>query len=356
MNSHWQPQRILAIKNKHLGDVICGVPAFRALQGAFPTAELDVIVSPGSRDLIAGFDWIHAVIESPRKLNGAARLRDELRVARAVACGGYDLVVDFTWSDRAMWYALLSRAGRRWAIQVTAGSRLKPYVFNGSGGKPDRSHHVMEHEREFLMRMGIPHYDIRPDFPPTPAEEQEAREWLAAHQVQREKLVVVHPTSRWLFKCWHDERVAEVIDWLTSQGWQPVVTCGPSADELKRARNIVSLVRRPCLSRLGDMSLRHLAAFMRQARFFFGMDSAPSHMASAVGLPAVILFGPSQVKRWRPFGAEHIILHRECPCIAVRGAELACDKTQIVSCMSAIAVEDVTAAMHARFPSPARLD
>lgn len=349
----WQPRRILAIKNKHLGDVICGVPAFRALHQAFPAAELDVIVSPGSRDLIAGFDWIHSVIESPRKLKGLARVRDELRVARAVASGGYDLVVDFTWSDRAMWYAALSRASRRWAIQVTAGSKLKPHVFTDYGGKPDRNHHVMEHEREFLTRMGIPHYEIHPDFPPTPAEEQEARDWLAAHQVSLEKLVVVHPTSRWLFKCWHDERVAEVIDWLTTQGWQPVITCGPSNDELKRARNIVSLVRQPCLSRLGDMSLRHLAAFMRQARFFFGMDSAPSHMASAVGVPAFILFGPSQVRRWRPYGDQHSVLHRDCACIAVRGAELACDKTQIVKCMSAISVAEVTSLIQQRFPAPA---
>lgn len=331
--------------------MICGVPAFRALHEAFPKAELDVIVSPGSRELIAGFEWIHGVIESPRKLKGLARVRDELRVARAVATGGYDLVVDFTWSDRAMWYALISRASRRWAIQVTAGSKLKPHVFNGYGGKPDRSHHVMEHEREFLMRMGIPYYDIKPDFPPTPVEEEQARDWLAANGVQRDKLVVVHPTSRWLFKCWHDERVAQVIDWLTEQGWQPVVTCGPSEDELKRARNIVSLVRRPCLARLGDMSLRQLAGFMRQGRFFFGMDSAPSHMASAVRVPAVILFGPSQVKRWRPFGEQHVILHRECPCIAVRGAELACDKNEIVRCMSAITVDDVTGAIQSRFPA-----
>jgi heptosyltransferase-3 len=349
VSTSWTPRRILAIKNKHLGDVLCGVPAFRALSESFPLAELDVIVSPGSRDLIAGFDWIGAVIESPRKLRGFNRVRDEWRVARAVASGGYDLVVDFTWSDRAMWYALLSRARLRWAIQVTAGSKLKPHVFHDYGGKPDRSHHVMEHEREFLVRMGLPHYDIRPDFPPTPSEEQEARDWLASQNVQRDKLVVVHPTSRWLFKCWHDERVAEVIDWLAAQGWQPVVTCGPSADELKRARKIVSLVRQPCLSRLGDMSLRQLAAFMRQAQFFFGMDSAPSHMASAVGLPAVVLFGPSQVKRWRPFGEAHAILHQECPCIVVRGAELACDKTQIVRCMSAITVDQVTSTIQSRF-------
>jgi heptosyltransferase-3 len=345
----WQPRRILAIKNKHLGDVICGVPAFRALHEVFPEAELDLIVSPGSRDLVDGFDWIQTVIESPRKLKGVARIGEEFRVALAVVRGGYDLVVDFTWSDRAMWYAAMSGASRRWGIQVTSGSKLKPHLYTDYGVKPDRSHHVMEHEREFLRRMGIPAYDIRPDFPPTPLEEESARTWLADQGIPHEKLVVVHPTSRWLFKCWHDERVAQVIDWLSLQGWKPVITCGPSQDELGRARNIVSLVKQPCLARLGDMTIRELAAFIRQAHFFFGMDSAPSHIASAVGVPAVILFGPSQVNRWRPYGDQHVVLHGGCACIVARGASLACDKTGIVRCMSRISVDEVTRAIQKRF-------
>ena len=89
----------------------------------------------------------------PKQLGGCSRLAAEARLFWAVATAGYDLVVDFTWSDRAMWYALTSRARDRWAIQVTAGSRLKPWVYTAHGGKPDRTQHIIEHEREFLTRM-----------------------------------------------------------------------------------------------------------------------------------------------------------------------------------------------------------
>lgn len=350
MTRGFQPRAILAIKNKHLGDVICGVPAFKALHDAFPSARLDVLITAGCAPLVDGFPWIHRVIESPRKGPFLRRIENESRVAKAVVGGGYDLVVDFTWSDRAMWYALASGASRRWAIQVTAGSRLKPHVYNGYGGKPDRSHHVMEHEREFLVRMGIPHYDIEPAFPATPDEDVQSRNWLAEQGISSDRLVLVHPTSRWLFKCWHDDRVAEVIDHLANEGWQPVVTCGPSEAELKRARNIINRTRTLVPTRLGDLGLRQLASMMRQARFFFGMDSAPSHMASAVGLPAVVLFGPSQVKRWRPFGDINRVIHRECPCIATRGSGLACDKSRIVKCMDAISVDEVVAEIDRSFP------
>jgi heptosyltransferase III len=344
------PRRILAVKNKHLGDIILSQPAFWALHRAFPQARLDVLVSPGTRSLVDGFNWIHRVIEAPRKGRGLATLREELRVAKDIALAGYDLVVDFTWSDRAMSYALLSRARERWAIQVTAGSRLKPHVFNRYGTKPDKAWHVIEHERNFLVQAGLPHYEPEFFFPDTPAEETAARTWLDAQGIRRERLVVVHPTSRWLFKCWNDEKVAGLMDWLAERGWQPVMTCGPSDEELSRAKAIIQLCRRPHPTRLGDLNLRELAAFLRQARFFFGMDSAPTHLSAAVGTPAVVLFGPSQLARWRPYGPQHHAVVGNCRCLAVRGPQ--CDKSRVVECLANITLAAVQATIAERFTPP----
>ena len=344
------PRRILAVKNKHLGDILLSQPAFWALHRAFPQAQLDVLVTPGTRSLVEGFNWIHRVIEAPRKGRGLTTLRDELRVAKDIALAGYDLFVDFTWSDRAMGYALLSRARDRWAIQVTAGSSLKPHVFNRYGTKPNKSWHVIEHERNFLVQAGLPHYEPEFFFPETPAEEAAARAWLAAQGIRRERLVVVHPTSRWLFKCWNDDKVAALLDWLAERGWQPVMTCGPSDEELSRAKAILQICRRPPPTRLGDLNLRELAAFLRQARFFFGMDSAPTHLSAAVGTPVVVLFGPSQLARWRPYGAQHHAVVGNCHCLAVRGPQ--CDKSRVVECLSNITLTDVQAAITQRFTPP----
>lgn len=333
------PRRILAIKHKHLGDIICSQPAFWALHRNFPDAKLDVLVTHGCRSLVEGFPWIHRVIEAPPKTRGLARLKSELRAAWEIATAGYDLVVDFTWSDRAMTYAALSRARERWAIQVTAGSALKPYIFNKYGGKPDKAWHVIEHERNFLVQAGLPAYEPEFFFPETKAEEAMIGEWLAKQGVERSRLVVVHPTSRWLFKCWNDEKVAGLIDWLKTEGWQPVVTCGPSDDEIARARAILGLTRTQPVSRIGNLTLRELAALMRQARFTFGMDSAPAHLSAAVGCRTVVLFGPSQANRWRPYGKQNVVIAGQCPCLINR--DPACDKSKVVKCLDAITLAQV---------------
>ncbi len=333
------PRRILAIKNKHIGDIICVQPALLALHRRFPDAKLDVIVSPNTADLLRGHTYIDRVFEVPKNKRGLGRLKAEFGLFAKVVGGGYDLVVDFTWSDRAMWYALGSRARDRWAIQVTAGWFFKPWVYTNFGGKPNREHHVIEHEHDFLVKMGLP--DEKPEFafPPTESEESSLRSFLEESRVDIDRMVVVHPTSRWLFKCWHDERVAQLLDWLKDEGWHPVLTCGPDSAELAKAGSIRGLLKTAVPVRLGDLSLRELGALIRMARFFFGMDSAPMHLAAAVGTPVVALFGPSQVKRWRPYGDRHQVLAGNCPCLGVKGK--LCDKTKVMDCLSSISIEQV---------------
>jgi len=337
------PRKILVVKNKHLGDIILSQPAFWALHRAFPDAELDVLLSAHTRELVEGFRWIHQTLETPPKTGGFRRLRREIQLARVIATRGYDLFVDLTWSDRAMGYALLSRARQRWAIQVTAGSFLKPYVYHQYGGKPDRSWHVIEHERQFLIKMGIPPYVPEFFFPETPVESARVRAWMQANELVCDRLVVVHPTSRWLFKCWNDDKVAALLDWLPTQGWQPVVTSGPSAKEVEKARRILAMAKSQPAVRLGDLSLRELAALLRHAQFMFGIDSAPMHLAAAVGCRAVVLFGPSQVNRWRPYGEHHVVLTADCPCLARR--EPVCDKSQVMKCMNSISLRQVQEAI-----------
>jgi len=341
------PRRILAIKNKHIGDIICVQPALLALHRRFPDAKLDVIVSPHTSELVSGHDWIDRVFEVPKNRRGLNRLWAEISLFTKVVRAGYDLVVDFTWSDRAMWYALGSGARDRWAIQVTAGLFFKAWAYTNFGGKPNREHHIIEHEREFLVKMGLPEYEPDFDFPPTEPEEASLRKWLTEQRVNIDRMVVVHPTSRWLFKCWHDDRVAKLIDWLKTEGWHPVLTCGPDSAELDKARAIRDRVTTSVPERLGELSLRELAALIRMSKFFFGMDSAPMHLTAAVHTPAVVLFGPSQINRWRPWGDKHPVLVGDCPCLKVKGK--LCDKSKVMECLSSILLEDVQSTIQKNF-------
>jgi heptosyltransferase-3 len=121
--------------------------------------------------------------------------------------------------------------------------------------------------------------------------------------------VVVHPVSRWLFKAWPEAGCVEVIQGLIGQAAVAVaVTSGPGEGEVAAANRIVARVGAPVISLVGQTSLAELAAVLEQAQLFLGVDSAPMHMAAALGIPVVALFGPSGEQSWGPWGDGHVVI------------------------------------------------
>ena len=121
---------------------------------------------------------------------------------------------------------------------------------------------------------------------------------LARHGLERRRYVVVHPGSRWLFKCWPAAATAAVIDRLAADGWPVVLTGAPDPAERALVAAVRAATRAPVVDLAGQLSLPELAALIGAARLFFGVDSAPMHMAAAMGTPTVALFGPSGDAEW----------------------------------------------------------
>jgi heptosyltransferase-3 len=97
--------------------------------------------------------------------------------------------------------------------------------------------------------------------------------------------------------------MAKTINWLLAEGYKVVMTSSPEQKELDRAGAILASVpEHPSLIKLlGKTTLKELAAVAQRAELFFGVDSAPMHIAAAVGTPVVALFGPSGAFHWGPW-------------------------------------------------------
>ena len=95
-----------------------------------------------------------------------------------------------------------------------------------------------------LRVMTIPPFDKGGDTPLTPLNRGDLNPPLKKGDEGRfsDKIVHVHPTSRWLFKCWQDEYMAEIIGWLIDKGVKVVVTSAPDSKEMEKAKRILSLV------------------------------------------------------------------------------------------------------------------
>jgi ADP-heptose:LPS heptosyltransferase len=159
-------------------------------------------------------------------------------------------------------------------------------------------------------------------------------------EADRSKAIVVHPGSGSKKKRWPLERFVEVVSTLQDEhGVRVVVVRGPAeGPETERAfegRGIGPCV--PVL--LKDLSLIELASAIEGCHLFIGNDSGITHMAAALGLPTLAIFGPSASARWAPRGRKVLVLQRNVPCSPCGREKLA--QCEEITCLRAVEVEDV---------------
>ncbi|MBI5379177.1 MAG: putative lipopolysaccharide heptosyltransferase III [Nitrospirae bacterium] len=338
-------QKILVIKLKHHGDVLLAVPSLRALREQYPRAEVTVLVNAGTEEMVERHPLVDAVLAFPRQALGFPfwrRLREEFAFARLIRRSGFDLVIDLSGGDRSALFALLSKARCRMGYDpMGRGFFGKRLLFTHLGIPRVTGEHMVLQNLDLLRQFGIGTSDLRVTLPPTEEEEQ----WLAerlrdAGVGETEPVAQVHPTSRWLFKCWRDEGMARVIDRIQRDGGvRVVVTSGPDGRERDRVGRILSLVGTAPVDLTGKTTIRQLMAVARRAALFFGVDSAPMHIAAAAGTPVVALFGPSGEALWGPWGERHRVLTKPYPCRPC-GRD-GCEGSKRSLCLEAITAEEV---------------
>ena len=339
------PERVLCIKLKHIGDVLLMTPTIRAIRLAWPACQIAALVPRGTDAVLAGNGDLAAVFT----FDPGAGPSGSWGLVRALRRFAPDLVLEMGQGDREAVLGWLSGArqrvgfapGRRWAWRRTLLTRAVPW--NGSL-------HVAEMNLDLARACGI----AGEAGPPVLLVAPEARERMATRLASaglcaEEALVVVHPVSRWLFKAWPEASCAEVIAHLARRaGVALAVTSGPGLAEVEAARRILGRARAAgargsVLDLVGQTSLAELAAVLERAALFLGVDSAPMHMAVALGVPVVALFGPSGEHNWGPRGAEDVVI--ASPYLCRPCGRDGCLGSKKSDCLEAISPQAVLAAV-----------
>lgn len=331
-------RRVLVIKLRHHGDVLLTSPVFSLLKGRHAHLEIDALVYRETEPMLSLHPAIHEIhcIDKQWKLAGrGSLLRHELELMNRLKARRYDLIIHLTESWRG---AILCRYLRpRHAIALrypTRETRLWRGSFSHHYSSPaGNRRHTVERHLDALRHLGL-----------IPNEAEKHLTLVAgqgAENALQEKLgklsppwIVIHPTSRWLFKCWSEARMAETINALAVGGRQVILTAGPEHHEMAMVERILTGVDQPIINLAGQLELKELAAVIERASLFIGVDSLPMHMASASQTPTVALFGPSGEIEWGPWKNRAAVITSSHPCRPC--GQDGCGNSKISECLTSL--------------------
>ena len=344
-------RRVLVIKLRHHGDVLLTSPVFSVLQNHAPHLEIDALVYRDTAEMLSlhpAISRLHTIDRQWKSAGFQAQAKAEWALLSALRERRYDLIVHLTEHPRGAWLRRLTGARYSLAPKSTESSWFWKSSFSHFFAMPKRgnSRHTVEVNLDALRRVGIHPADDekRLTLVPGAKAESDVTDLLAQHGLVGEGFIHLHPASRWLFKCWPAERVAGLIAALQSRSHRIIVTAAPAAEEMAMIKDILAGLQQPVVDLSGQLSLKQLAALTARARLFIGVDSAPMHIAAAMGAPTIALFGPSGDVEWGPWMTPHRLLTSSHPCRPCGND--GCGGSKVSDCLTFISVEQVLDAVH----------
>lgn len=310
------PQSLLVVRLGAMGDIIHTLPAVAGLRAAFPNAQIGWAVEErwaellGSKEVLRFgpvsrekplVDFIHTVdTKSWRKslLSGNTR-RQISAVWREVRNEHYQIAVDF---QGALKSAIVARTANAGSVFGMANPREAPARYFYKHRVATKGVHVIQQYHslaEAVAGTSLPPGNA--EFPHDPQAEAKVAEELSRTS---NDFVLMNPGAGWGAKQWPAERYGIVAQRLNKYGVKTFINFGPGERDLASAVETASgRSARPLSCSIGE-----LIALTRRARLFIGGDTGPLHLAAALHVPVVAIFGPTDPARNGPHETKSIVL------------------------------------------------
>jgi len=335
-------KRILVIKLKQPGDVLLSAALLPALKEAWPEARVTFLVSRGAEEMLADHPKLDGLLVAGRR---GANWKETLGLLRHLRRSRFDLVLELSGGDRGAFFSLVSGAGTRLAFDQPRRALWHRWgPFTRLLPRPSDRMHMVEQNLEILKPLGITPGPGRLDFYWSRELEAGVQELLKSLGLGPKGFVVMHPGAGWGFKCWTPSGYARVIEVLqTDYNLAVVLTGSGAALEQELIAAILKESRVAPLNLAGRLTLKSLGALIAKARLFFGVDSAPMHLAAAVKTPTVALFGPTGDYNWRPWGKGHLVIRKDWECLPC--GQDGCEGSKVSRCLTELTPEEVLTRM-----------
>jgi heptosyltransferase-3 len=304
------PKRILFIATRQIGDVLITTPLISKARVLWPNAEFHFLGYRGKLDMLKGNPGIQEWIETSDHPGFAEYWRLFRKIFQR-----YDLAFVTQPSDRAYFYGSIAALRRVGVVGAHPQGKGKD---NKNAWKKAISMHTVEVDY-FKQHVIVEKLRLLEPFYPTPAIANQAlfedgvwvtppaAEALGSYIAKqlRAPYVVIHPGPLTAYKRWPLGHWKTVIEWLSAQGLQVVLSASPAQQDLDLNRDILTLLNVECRDNVvdtqGQLNLAQAGTLLRNALFYIGVDTSISHLAAACNTKTIALFGPTPPSNFGPW-------------------------------------------------------
>lgn len=302
---------ILVIKMSSLGDVVLVTPSLKALRERYPQAKIYCLVGRESRHVLQNCPYVDGLIiyDAHHKQKGWIRtilFSHKLRKYR------FDKIIDFQNSRKSHLLAFLSFPRESYGFK------------NGKWGglltHPLRTYRddlpPVEHQFQLLKTLDISYSENRRlELWPSARDRAYVRELLDSEWLGSSTNIVgmnIAASQKWQTKNWPIESMARLCDILAGKNIRVLIT-GMEKDRW-RGQELLSKTRSKPAVFIGRTDILQLAVLIEKCKVYITPDSAPMHVAAAMGIPVIAFFGPTDSRRHRPPAPKMVILERKLTC------------------------------------------
>jgi ADP-heptose:LPS heptosyltransferase len=166
--------------------------------------------------------------------------------------------------------------------------------------------HMVDYYLKIIQTAGASEFGVEFIFPPNTNAEDSVNRLLASHGIKENYAVLISGSAH-QDKCWPPERFAQLADKISSQYNLSIVATG-SASESGIVEKLQEKASVPIANLTGQTSLSELVALLKRAKLAVSNDTGPGHIAAAVGIPLVLMFGRSNPIRLYPYQRKHCVM------------------------------------------------
>lgn len=336
------PERILIVRLSAIGDVIHALPCLNALRTAFPDAYIAWVVENIAADILYKHPQLDEVFIIPkkrwRKVKPRIWLNELVPFVRILRSKRFEIAFDFQGLTKS---SIISRAaGTRVRVGFGGedGREISKLINNTKIVPPTSAIHVVERNFSLLSALGITGNIPEPVIPIDPDAVVYIKEFLDRHNLDNKPLVGIQPGAGWTTKQLPLETYAELTNLIQEHlDYQVIYTWGPGEEEMIQELSTLAQKRGATPFIAPRTTIRQLVALVKACSLFVGGDTGPVHLAGALGIPVVAIYGSSDATRNAPYTPKLRLFQRtELPCVPCWKTKCPLDGDDYLRCLRSI--------------------